>query len=108
MFRPVKAFLVFTQLRGFNSHKMALFRYGFTVQNNSQSDSVNCDTVPSIPASFPSQENTSLVACSAGVFFERAICSRKCHVETSRMEEEVGRVKGSGEGAGREKRKRLL
>ena len=62
MFQPVKAFLVFTQLPvlGFNSHKMALFRYGFTVQNNSQSDSVNCDTVPSIPPSFPSQENTSL------------------------------------------------
>lgn len=60
MFWPVKAFLVFTQLLGFNSHKMALFRYGFTVQNNSQSDSVNCDTVPSIPASFLSQENTSL------------------------------------------------
>ena len=39
---------------------MALFRYGFTIQNNSQSSSVNCDTVPSIPASFPSQENTSL------------------------------------------------
>ena len=44
------------------------------------------------------------VACSAGVFFERAICSRKRHVETSRREEEMGRVKGSGEGAGREKR----
>ena len=41
------------------------------------------------------------VACSAGVFFERAICSRKRHVETSRREEEMGRVKGSGEGAGR-------
>ena len=34
------------------------------------------------------------LACSAGVFFERAICSRKCHVETSRREEEMGRVKG--------------
>ena len=33
------------------------------------------------------------VACSAGVFFERAICSRKRHVETSRREEEMGRVK---------------
>ena len=41
------------------------------------------------------------VACSAGVFFERAICSRKRHVEISRREEEMGRVKGSGEGAGR-------
>ena len=39
-------------------------------------------------------------ACIAGVFFERAICSRKPHVETSRREEEMGRVKGSGEGAG--------
>ena len=29
------------------------------------------------------------VACSAGVFFERAICSRKRHVETSRREEEM-------------------
>ena len=47
------------------------------------------------------------LACSAGVFFERAICSRKRHVETSRREEEMGRVKGSGEGARREKRKRL-
>ena len=33
----------------------------------------------------------SFIACSAGVFFERAICSRKCHVETSRREEEMGR-----------------
>ena len=39
---------------------MALFRCGFTIQNNSQSDSVNCNTLPSIPASFPSQEDTSL------------------------------------------------
>ena len=39
------------------------------------------------------------LACSAGVFFERAICSRKRHVETSRGEKEMGRVKGSGEGA---------
>ena len=31
------------------------------------------------------------LACSAGVFFERAICSRKRHVETSRREEEIGR-----------------
>ena len=30
-----------------------------------------------------------MVACSAGVFFERAICSQKCHVETSRREEEI-------------------
>ena len=37
------------------------------------------------------------LACSAGVFFERAICSRKHHVETSRREEEMGRVKGNGE-----------
>ena len=34
--------------------------------------------------------------------------SRKRHVETSRREEEMGRVKGkSEEGVGREKRKRL-
>ena len=50
----------------------------------------------------------SELACSAGVFFERAICSRKCHVETSRREEEIGRVKGSGEGKGREKGKRRI
>ena len=30
------------------------------------------------------------VACSAGVFFERAVCPRKRHVETSRREEEMG------------------
>ena len=47
------------------------------------------------------------IACSTGVFFERATCSRKRLVETPRREEEMGRVKGSGEGAGREKRKRL-
>ena len=33
---------------------------------------------------------TYYVACSAGVFFERAICSRKRHVETPRREEETG------------------
>ena len=33
-----------------------------------------------------------MLACSAGVFFERAICSRERHVETSRREEEMGRV----------------
>ena len=33
------------------------------------------------------------VACSPGVFFERAICSR--HVETSRREEEMGPVLAS-------------
>ena len=32
------------------------------------------------------------LACNAGVFFERAICSRRRHVETSRREEEMGRV----------------
>ena len=48
---------------------------------------------------------TAVLACSAGVFFERAICSRNCRVETFRREEEMGRVKGSGEGA--EKRKHL-
>ena len=30
----------------------------------------------------------------------KCFCSRKRHVETSRREEEIGRVKGSGEGAG--------
>ena len=51
----------------------------------------------------PSISFSYFLASSAGVFFERAICSRKRHVETSRREEEMGRVKGSGEGAGREK-----
>ena len=39
------------------------------------------------------ESNSSLlpVACFAGVFFERAICSRKRHVETSRREEEMGK-----------------
>ena len=37
------------------------------------------------------------VACSAGVFFGRAICSPNRHVETSRREKEMGRVKGGGE-----------
>ena len=32
------------------------------------------------------------LACSAGVFFERAICSRKCHVETCQREEATLRV----------------
>ena len=48
------------------------------------------------------------LACSAGVLFERAICSRKRRVETFRREEKMGRVKGSGEGAGREKTKRHI
>ena len=39
------------------------------------------------------------LAWSVGVFFERAIWSRKRHVETSRREEEMGRVKGTGKGA---------
>ena len=39
----------------------------------------------------------SKLACSAGVFFERAICLRKRHFETSRREEEMGQVKGGGE-----------
>ena len=38
------------------------------------------------------------LASSAGVFFERAIWSQKCHVETSLREEEMGRVKGGGGG----------
>ena len=43
----------------------------------------------------PSISFSYFLACSAGVFFERAICSRKRHVETSRREEEMGRMKGS-------------
>ena len=39
------------------------------------------------------------LACSAGVFFEHAICLWKRHVETSQREGEMERVKGSGEGA---------
>ena len=46
------------------------------------------------------------IACSAGVFFERAICLRKRHVETSLGEEEMGRVKGSGEGVAHPRRPR--
>ena len=42
------------------------------------------------------------LACSAGVFFERAICSRKHYVEASRRERRWGESKG----VGREKRKR--
>ena len=45
-------------------------------------------------------------ACSAGVFFGRAICSPKRHVETSRREGEMGRVKGAGRGRG-ERRENL-
>ena len=56
---------------------------------------------------FGKLDSLKRLACSAGVFFEHAICSRKHHVETSRREEEMGRAKGRGEGAGREKRKRL-
>ena len=33
--------------------------------------------------------NAYLLACSAGVFFERAICLRKRHVETSQREEHL-------------------
>ena len=53
------------------------------------------------------EKTVNRLACSADVFFEGAICSRKRHVETSQREEEMGPVKGSGEGVGREKRKRL-
>ena len=35
-------------------------------------------------------DSYSNLACSAGVFFERAICSQKRHVETSQREEEMG------------------
>ena len=40
------------------------------------------------------------IACSAGVSFEHAICSRKCHVDTSQREGEMRQVKGSGRGRG--------
>ena len=50
---------------------------------------------------YNNSDTAGKVACSAGVFFERAICLRKRHAQTSRREEEIGRVKGSGEGAGR-------
>ena len=42
------------------------------------------------------REASSVLACSAGVFFEPSICSRKRHVETSRREEEVGRTYRKG------------
>ena len=38
----------------------------------------------------PNLEYIEVLACSAGVFFGRAICSRNRHVETSRREEEMG------------------
>ena len=43
--------------------------------------------------------------CKRFLRARKCFCSRKRHVETSRREEEMGRVKGSGEGVGREKRK---
>ena len=68
----------------------------------------NIWTAPSISCEISKSRNLwqgelswgDAIACSAGVFFERAICSRRRHVETSRREEEMGRVKGSGEGGG--------
>ena len=57
--------------------------------------------------SIKDRTSVSDLARRAGVFFGRAICSRNRHVETSRREEEMGRVKGSEEGGGGEKRKRL-
>ena len=50
----------------------------------------------------------SRVACSAGVFFERAICSRKRDVETSRREEEMGRVKRERGGGGEREEKSIF
>ena len=43
--------------------------------------------------------------CKRFLRARKCFCSRKRHVETSRREEEMGRVKGSGKGVGREKRK---
>ena len=63
--------------------------------------SKNCGWVPLIYQKLESLALPPFLACSAGVFFERA--TRKRHVETSRREEEMRRVKGSGEGAGRER-----
>ena len=49
------------------------------------------------------------IACSAGVFIGRArmVLIAKAPCWNSRREEEMGRVKGRGEGAGRKKRKQL-
>ena len=74
---------------------------------SSVNDFIPDDCSPVSYASINDAIDILKLACSAGVFFGCAICSRKCHVETSGREEEMGRVKRSGEGAGREKRKRL-
>ena len=53
------------------------------------------------------RSSTRFLACSEGVSFGRAnfFCSRKRHFETFWREEEMGRVKGREDGAGRENRK---
>ena len=50
----------------------------------------------------------SRVTCSAGVFFERVICSRKRDVETFRREEEMGRVKRERGGGGEREEKSIF
>ena len=53
------------------------------------------------------RSSTRFLGCSEGVSFGRAkfFCSRKRHFETFWREEEMGRVKGREDGAGRENRK---
>ena len=53
------------------------------------------------------RSSTRFLACSEGVSFGRAnfFCSGKRHFETFWREEEMGRVKGREDGAGRENRK---
>ena len=60
------------------------------ITNNSSAPCGPTTYSPLVPpeVNFPRETNSTVnVACSAGVFFERAICSRKRHVETSRREE---------------------
>ena len=45
-----------------------------------------------------------ILKCRRFLRARKCFCSRKRHVETSRREEEIGRVKGSRDEAGREKR----
>ena len=45
--------------------------------------------------------------CRHFLWVHECFCSQKRHVETPEREEEIGRVKGSGERVGREKKKRL-
>ena len=68
--------LIFVGLFFFNTY------YLFFISHLSQK-SQNNKVTRSFPAKSRQRKNGGKLACSAGVFFERAICSRKRHVETS-------------------------